>query len=75
MEAKFVLACVFEKIKLFQYHNLKASLLVRDGRLANAAVIKASHGCQGAYSVKDTSTLGDRFKVEPWIINPFNPPN
>ena len=54
-----MLAGVFETIKLFQYHNLKTSLLVCDGESANAAVIKASHGCHGAYSVKDTSTPGD----------------
>jgi len=56
-----VLACVFETIKLFQYHNLKTSLLVCDGRSANAAVIKGP--------------LDDRLKVQPWITNPFNPPN
>ena len=65
----------FETIKLFQYHNLKTSLLECDGGSSNSAVIKASHGCHGAYSVKDTSAQEDRFKIEPWIINPFNPPN
>ena len=64
-----MLACVFENI--FPALQLETSLLVCDGGSANAAVIKASHGYHGAYSVKATG----RFKVEPWITNPFNPPN
>lgn len=72
VESKFVVACVFETIKLFQFHGLKTSLLVCDGGSANIATIKASHGCNGAYSITDES---DPYKVEPWMINPFNPPN
>lgn len=73
VENKFVMACIFETIKLFQYHDLKTSLLVCDGGSANISVIKASHGCQGTYSLKEDAE--DKFEVEPWIINPFNPPN
>jgi len=75
MKGKFVLACSFETIKLFQHYNLKTSLLVCDGGSANVAVIKPNHDCHGAYSIKDTSAQEDKFKIEPWIINPFNPPN
>lgn len=74
MESKFVIACVLETIKLFQHHGLKTSLLVCDGGSANITTIKASHGCHGAYSVKEDDTE-DKYKVEPWMINPFNPPN
>jgi len=70
VESKFVSACVFETIKLFQHHGLKTSLLVCDGGSANIATIKASHGCSGAYSLKE-----DQSDIEPWMINPFNPPN
>ena len=73
VECKFVTACILETIQLFQYHNLKTSLLVCDGGSANAATIKASHGCHGAYSVKEDQN--DKFEVKPWMINPFNPPN
>ena len=72
VEAKFVTACVLETIKLFQFHGLKTNLLVCDGGTANIAAIKASHGHHGAYSVTDGE---DKYKVEPWMINPFNPPH
>ena len=80
VESKFVISCVFETIKLFQCHGLKTSLLVCDGASSNVATIKASHGWHGAYSVKQTDKskvekLGDLHEVEPWMINPFNPPN
>ena len=67
VEGKFVIACVFETIKLFQFHGLKTSLLVCNGGPANIAAIKASHRHHGTYSVKDS---GDKFKVETWMINP-----
>ena len=73
VEGKFVLACVFETIQLFQHDDLKTSLLVCDGGSANIATIKASHGCSGAYSIQEGEC--DKYKVEPWMINPFNPPN
>lgn len=73
LESKFVISCVLETIKLFQLHGLTTSLLVCDGASSNAAAIKASHGHSGAYSVKQNEN--DVFKVEPWMINPFNPPH
>ena len=49
-------------------------MLVCDGGSTNIATIKASHDCHGAYSIKENGD--DRFEVEePWIINPYNPPN
>ena len=74
VEGKFVLACVLETVKLFQLHNLKTSVLVCDGGSSNIATIKASHGCHGAYSlIKDHPS--DKYKVDPWMLNPFNPPH
>ena len=73
VEAKFVLAFIFETIKLFQHHGPKTSILVYDGDSANVATIKASHDCQGAYCLNHNET--DKYKVEPWVINPFNPPH
>ena len=47
VENKFVTACIFETIMLFQYHGLRTSLLTCDGGSANVSVIKASHRCHG----------------------------
>ena len=73
VENKFVLACVLETVKLFQMHGLKTSLLVCDGGSSNISTIKASHGHHGVYSISNMSD--DKYKVEPWMTNPFNPPN
>ena len=62
MKAKSIIACVFETIKLFQFHGLKTSLLVCNGGPANIPALKASHGHHGAYFVTDGE---DKFKVEP----------
>ena len=73
VEAKFVVVCVFQTIKLFQHHDLKTSLLACDGGSANIATIKASRSYHGAYSIKEDGS--DRYEVQPWMINPYNPPN
>ena len=73
VESKFVLACVFETVKLFQFHGLKTGLLVCDGGSSNIATIKATHGHHGVYSV--SGSTDDKYEVKPWMINPFNPPN
>ena len=65
------MACVFETIELFELHGLKTSALVCDGGSANVAAIKASHDCHGAYSISEDQ--GDKFKVTPWMINPYRP--
>ena len=72
VDAKFVMSCVLETIKLFQFHGLKTSLVVCDGVSSNISAIKASHGFYGAYSINEQ--LEDIYKIEPWMINPFNPP-
>ena len=74
VDSKFILTCVLETIKLFQHHGLKTTLLVCDGCAANLATIKATHDHCGAYSVLDDGST-DRFKVQPWFINPFAPPD
>ena len=72
VEGKFVLACVLETVKLFQSHGLKTSVLMCDGGSSNIATIKASHGYHGAYSLNKNNT--DKHEVDPWMLNPFNPP-
>ena len=56
VEGKFIIVCVFETVKLFQFHSLKTSLLVCDGGPTNIAAIKASHGHHGAYFVTMVKT-------------------
>ena len=51
VDGKFIYACLFETLRLFQTHGLKTSLLVCDGCPANLSTIKLSHGYCGAYSV------------------------
>jgi len=73
VDVKFVMSCVFETIRLFQFHRLKTSLVVCNGASSNISAIKASHGFHGAYSVNEQ--LDDKCMIEPWMINPLNPPN
>ena len=73
VDAKFVISCVFETIKLFQFHGFKVSLVLCDGASSNISAIKASHNYHGAYSVNEQ--MEDKYMIEPWMINPFNPPH
>lgn len=75
VDGKFIYACIFETLRLFQAHGLKTSLLVCDGCPANLTTIKTSHGFSGAYSVLPADSTGDQYAIKPWFINPFNPPN
>ena len=74
VDGKFILACVMETVKLFQVHGLKTSLLVCDGNAANLTAIKVIHEYSGAY-LELSDAAEDAFKVKPWMVNPFNPPN
>ena len=67
------MACIMETVQLFQFHGVKTSLLVCDGASLNVSVIKKTHGHSGAYSVIQSDE--DIFKVQPWMVNPFNPPH
>lgn len=51
LESKYILSCVFETIKLFHLHGLKTSLIICDGASPNLALIKATHGHSGVYSI------------------------
>ena len=69
LASKFILACVLETLQLFQMHGFKTSVLVYDGAASNLTTIKATMGIHGAFGM-----CSDLHKVEPWFINPFNPP-
>ena len=71
VDAKFVMPCVFITIRLFQFHGFKVSLVVFDGASSNISAIEASHNYHHAYSVNEQ--LEDKYMVEAWMINPFNP--
>ena len=66
---------IYLYVSLFPCIHFSTKIYVKHvpTRSANAATIKASHGCHGAYSVKENER--DKFEVEPWMLNPFNPPN
>ena len=52
LEAKFIISCVLETVKLFQLHSLKTSIIVCDGASSNLAAIKATHNHYGAYPIQ-----------------------
>ena len=57
-----MMARALETIKLFQYHNLKTSLLVCNGDVPMLL-------SDGAYSMNEDQS--NKFEVEPWMINLF----
>ena len=73
LPSKFILACVLKTLRLFQLYRFKTSILVCDGAAANMTTIKATMGVNGAFGVKQGKE--DPQDVEPFFINPFNPPN
>ena len=73
LASKFILACVLETLRLFQMYGFRTSILVCDGAAANLTTIKATMGVHGAFGVKQGKE--DPHLVEPFFINPFNPPN
>ena len=73
LKSKFILACVFEVIKIFQLYGFQTSVLVCDGASANLTALKTTTGVSGAYGV---STLPNQCHTipSPRFENPFNPP-
>ena len=55
-----------------QVNGLKTKLLICDGASSNLTTIKATHGHTGMYGM---SATGDPYAVQPWFINPYDPPN
>ena len=73
LKSKFILACVFEVMKIFQLYGFQTSALVCDGASANLTALKTTTGVSGAYGV---STLPNQHHTipSPRFENPFNPP-
>ena len=73
LKSKFILACVFEVMKIFQLYGFQTSVLVCDGASANLTALKTSTGVSGAYGV--SSLPNQHHKIpSPRFENPFNPP-
>ena len=51
VDGQFILICISETVKLFQFHGLRTSLLVCDGSLANLATITLTHGHVDAHTM------------------------
>jgi hypothetical protein len=73
LKSKYIISCVLETLKLFQCHSLITLVIVCDGASVNLTAIKASHGHYGSYPVMIDE--GAMYEVEPYMINPFDPPN
>ena len=74
LKCKFILACVFETMKLFQLYGFQTSALVCDGASANLTALKTTTGASGAYG--EGATTERRYSIpSPKFENPFNPPD
>ena len=74
IKAKFIIACVFETIKLFQLYGFETSGIVCDRASTNVTAIKCTTvGHTGAYG-SDSSQNGYSIPA-PCFQNPFNPPH
>ena len=74
LKSKFILACLYETIKIFQFYGFKTSAIVCDGASANLATLKTTIGCSGAFGASTTSET--RYGIpSPKFANPFSPPD
>ena len=71
MKSKFVLACLYETMKLLHVYGFKVSALMCDGASSNLTALKTTTGVYGAYPVN-----ADGYKIPSLSFeNPFDPPN
>lgn len=75
LKSKFILACLYETMKLFQLYGFQTSAVVSDGASANLTALKTATGCLGAYGTTEC-TSEQRYSIPPpKFENPFNPPH
>lgn len=75
LKSKFILACLYETMKLFQLYGFQTSAVVCDGASTNLTALKTATGCLGAYGAV-ASTSDQRYPIPPpKFENPFNPPH
>ena len=73
LESKFILACVFQTLRLFYLYSFHTSALVCDGASANISALKSTCETSGAYGIDCVEGSADRHRVEPYFPNPFEP--
>ena len=74
LEAKFILSCVLETLRVFHLYGFYTSALVCDGASTNISALKSTCGEFGAYGIKPvTSTATDCHEVQPYFSHPFDP--
>ena len=73
LKSKFILACVFETMKLLQLYKFQTSAIVCDGASSNLTALKTVSGSLGAYGA--ATDPSKQFLIPtPKFENPFNPP-
>lgn len=71
LKSKFILACIYETMKIFQLYGFQTSVMVSDGASANLTALKTATGISGAYGMGSTPNYAI---TSPRFENPFNPP-
>ena len=51
LKSKFIVACVYETMKVFQLHYFQTSVLICDGASSNMTALKTTTGTYGAYGI------------------------
>ena len=51
MKSKFILACIYETMKIFQLYRFQTSAIVCDGASPNLTALKTTTGISGAYGM------------------------
>ena len=75
LKSKFILACLYETMRLCQLYGLQTSAVVCDGASANLTALKTATECLGAYGAA-AGTSQQRYSIpSPKFENPFNPPH
>ena len=71
LEAKFIMSCVLQTLRVFHLYGFFTSALVCDGASTNISALKCTCGKLGAYGID--STQPDPHKIEPYFSHPFAP--
>ena len=74
LKSKFILACLYETMRVFQLYGFKTSAMVCDGASANLTALKTTTGCSGAFGAS-TTTETKYGILSPKSENAFSPPD
>ena len=71
MKSKFVLACMYETLRVLHLYGFKVSVIMCDGASSNLTALKTTTGVSGAYEANQ-----DGHKIpSPSFENPYDPLN